>query len=478
MLSPRLQNETSTPVATNVDAQAWRRVRDRLRARLGETVFSSWFASLEWERIEGQRVILSAPTRFLKSWIQGRYLDPLTAALRAEMGEIAEVTIELRGAERPARPLPARPLPARPAAVAAPAPLAVAAASPQFEGSSLDKRLNFGRFVVGAPNQLAHAAAIQASLSGAGAPASFNPLYLHSAVGLGKTHLLQALVQAATESGRRALYVTAETFIYGFVCALKAQNALAFKERLRSVDLLAIDDLQFLQGQVVQNEFQHTINALIDSRRQVIMAGDRPPCALENLDERMRSRVGGGLSVEIQAFDDGLRQKILEDRIAAAQRLQPDFRVADGVVAMVAATIRSNGRDLEGAVNRLLAHSLLTGKVLTLEKAHAAIGDLARGAEPRRVLIEDIQKAVATHFHVSKADMLSARRTANVVWPRQIAIYLSKTMTPRSLPEIGRRFGGRDHTTVLHAVRKIDACLIKDAALSREIEALRRELAG
>ncbi|MEN9708837.1 MAG: hypothetical protein RIQ68_1245, partial [Pseudomonadota bacterium] len=304
----------------------------------------------------------------------------------------------------------------------------------------------------------------------------YNPLYIHASVGLGKTHLIQAIAHCAGESGRRVIYLTAEKFMYGFVSALKAQTAIAFKEKLRAIDVLVIDDVQFLQGKSIQQEFCHTLNALIDAGRQVVIAADRPPSDLESLDERVRSRLAGGLCVEMGSLDEALRIKILETRIAAARVTQPTFEVPAPVITFVARSIQTNGRDLDGAVNRLLAHVTLTGAPLSVETAETAIRDLVRTREPKRVKIEDIQKLVATHFNVSRADILSSRRTATVVRPRQIAMYLAKVLTLRSLPEIGRRFGGRDHTTVLHAVRKIEGLSNKDGQLNEELELLKRML--
>ena len=280
----------------------------------------------------------------------------------------------------------------------------------------------------------------------------------------------------SAEAGRRVIYLTAERFMYGFVAALKAQTSIAFKEKLRAIDVLIIDDVQFLQGKSIQTEFCHTLNALIDDGRQVIVAADRPPSDLESLEERVRSRLAGGLCVEMEALDEALRGKILEHRVVAARALHPGFTLSPAVLTYVARTICTNGRDLDGAVNRLMAHATLSGTSHTVETAEAAIRDLVRLREPKRVKIEDIQKLVANHYNVSRADILSSRRTATVVRPRQIAMYLSKALTLRSLPEIGRRFGGRDHTTVLHAVRKIEALSGKEAALAEELELLKRLL--
>ncbi|HUN13264.1 MAG TPA: DnaA/Hda family protein [Rhabdaerophilum sp.] len=288
--------------------------------------------------------------------------------------------------------------------------------------------------------------------------------------------LAQGAAQAIEASGRRVLYLTAEKFMYGFVASLKAQTAIAFKEYLRGIDVLIIDDAQFLHGPKSQQEFCHTLNALIDSGKQVVVAADRAPSDLEAIEERVQSRLAGGLVVEIGALDDALRVKILENRIQIAKAHLPSFEVPPEVVAHVARVITTNGRDLEGAVNRLLAHATLTGGALDIAAADEAIRDLVRHREPRRVKIEDIQRLVANHYNVSRADILSSRRTATVVRPRQIAMYLAKSLTLRSLPEIGRRFGGRDHTTVLHAVRKIEGMVTTDTELAGEIDHLKRML--
>jgi chromosomal replication initiator protein len=344
-------------------------------------------------------------------------------------------------------------------------------------GSPLDPRLTFETFLVGRSNTLAHAAAKQVAAGRRGEAVMFNPLYVHAGVGLGKTHLLQSLAWAGNGMpDRKVLYLTAEKFMYGFVAALKAQTALAFKEALRGIDVLVIDDLQFLQGKSTQVEFCHTLNALIDAGRQVVIAADRPPSDLESLDDRVRSRLAGGLVVEMGSLEEELRLEILKSRVAAARAHHPGFDVPANVLTFIAKTVTHNGRDLDGALNRLLAHNKLTGLPVTMEMAERAVRDLVRPQEPKRVKIEDIQRVVARQYNVSRADLLSSRRTANVVRPRQIAMYLAKTLTLRSLPEIGRRFGGRDHTTVLHAVRKIENLVGNDMGLAEEIELLKRLL--
>jgi chromosomal replication initiator protein len=245
---------------------------------------------------------------------------------------------------------------------------------------------------------------------------------------------------------------------------------------LRTIDVLLIDDLQFLHGKATHAEFAHTLNALIDSGRQVVVAADRPPADHETLEERVRSRLAGGLVVEIGTLGEELRLEILKSRVAAAKSHHPGFDVPPPVLVFIAKTVTHNGRDLDGALNRLLAHSKLTNQPVTLEMAEREVRDLVRPPENKRIKIEDIQRVVARQYNVSRADLLSSRRTANVVRPRQVAMYLAKTLTLRSLPEIGRRFGGRDHTTVLHAVRKIESLVNNDVVLAEEIELLKRQL--
>lgn len=461
---------------------AWDRVKRRLRAELGEDVFSSWFGRLELVSIVEGVAHLSVPTRFLKSWIESHYIDRLRLRVSEEMPAVTNVHLAVRSAmQRPAQRAAETPAPSKPRLVEKPSLPAVESRAVSTDqeglaGSPLDRRLTFASFLVGRSNALAHAAAERVARHEPGQTPLYNPLYIHSSVGLGKTHLLHAIGHEVIASGRRVIYLTADRFMYGFVAALKAQTALAFKERLRGIDLLIIDDVQFLQGKSIQQEFCHTINALIDAGRQIVIAADRAPSDLETLDERVRSRLAGGLAVEIGGLDEALRAQIIEARVAAARQHQPSFEVSPAVVAYVARTITTNGRDLDGAVNRLLAHSTLSQTPLTIDAAETAIRDLVRSREPKKVKIEDIQKLVATHFNVSRADILSSRRSASVVKPRQIAMYLSKVLTLRSLPEIGRRFGGRDHTTVLHAVRKIETAVQADTTLRDDVELLKRML--
>jgi len=474
---------------TNSEQDRWSRVKGRLRSSVGEDVYTSWFARMDLEGVQEESVRLSVPTRFLKSWIQAHYAERVLSCWQAEMPEVHRIDLTVRTAMRSAAPAAKEAAPALEAgrvdALEGRAPIElrsiattpVSAGHDALGGSPLDPRLTFASFVVGRSNTLAHAAARQVAEGRRGDPVMFNPLYIHAGVGLGKTHLLQAVTWAGNAAGeRKVLYLTAEKFMYGFVAALKTQTALAFKEALRGIDVLVIDDLQFLQGKSTQAEFCHTLNALIDAGRQVVIAADRPPSDLESLDDRVRSRLAGGLVVEMGSLGEELRLGILKSRVAAARVHHASFDVPDPVLDYLARAITHNGRDLEGAINRLLAHSKLNAQPVTLDMAEREVRDLIRPQEPKRIKIEDIQRVVARQYNVSRSDLLSSRRTANVVRPRQVAMYLAKTLTLRSLPEIGRRFGGRDHTTVLHAVRKIEALVAKDNALSEEVESLKRQL--
>ncbi len=352
---------------------------------------------------------LSVPTRFLRTWIQSHYSEHVLSRWQAEEPAITRLELSVRSAAlRHIAPKPkaAEPTLAREfrdmdnAEQRTSVPYLTVHEA--LGGSPLDPRLTFESFIVGRSNTLAHAAAKQVATCRRGEQLMFNPLYIHAAVGLGKTHLLQAITWAGNNSDRKVLYLTAERFMYGFVSALKTQTTLAFKEAVRAIDVLVIDDLQFLQGRSTQAEFCHTLNALIDAGRQVVIASDRPPSDLESLDDRVRSRLAGGLVVEIGSLGEELRLEILKSRIAAARSHHPGFEVPAPVLVFIAKSVTHNGRDLEGAVNRLLAHSKLTGQPVTLEMAEREMRDLIRPAEPKRVRIEDIQRVVARQYNVSR----------------------------------------------------------------------------
>ncbi len=472
---------------SNADQESWSRVKERLRVEVGDDIYSSWFQRMDLESIEEGTVRMSVPTRFLKSWIQSHYAERVLACWQAQDAKVGRIELIVRSAVLRSAVAKPKPELEPPATGRFPNGNALGNGRPMLPGdagvhealggSPLDTRLSFDSFVVGRSNTLAHAAAKQVAAAKRTDAVMFNPLYIHAGVGLGKTHLLQAITWAGNATAeRKVLYLTAEKFMYGFVSALRTQTALAFKEALRGIGVLVIDDLQFLQGKSTGAEFCHTLNALIDAGRQVVIASDRPPSELESLDDRVRSRLAGGLVVEMGPLGEELRLEILKARVQAARSHHPSFDVPLPVLGYIAKTVTHNGRDLEGALNRLLAHNKLTGHAVTLEMAEREVRDLIRPQEPKRVKIEDIQRVVARQYNVSRSDLLSSRRTANVVRPRQVAMYLAKTLTLRSLPEIGRRFGGRDHTTVLHAVRKIEGLVGNDMALAEEIEILKRQL--
>jgi chromosomal replication initiator protein len=465
------------------------RVRARLRAAVGEDVFTSWFARLELEEIVDDLIHLSVPTRFLCSWIQSNYAERILEAFREENAAIERLhfTVRVNGQARPRlaaavnETAPA-PEPAAPVAQSVPAAprLMREAGAPRgdaLSGSALDQRMTFETFVAGAPNEIALGVARQVASAVVNNTVSFNPVYIHSTVGLGKSHLLNAIAWAAgaADNTRNIVYLTADHFMYHFITAVQRQSALGFKEWLRRVDLLLIDDMQFLQGKSA-TEFGHTLGALLTGAKQVVVAGDAAPRDLEMLDERVRSRLSGGLVVPILTFDSELRRSIVGKRAEQAAARFAGVNFPAPVLDYIARAVVSHGRDLDGAVNRLVAANQLTGEPITVSLAEKTLADLIRAREARRVRIEDILRIVSRHYKVPRNDLLSSRRSRDVVRPRQIAMYLAKALTSRSLPEIGRRFGGRDHTTVLHSVRKVEQMMKDDGDLCQEIELLKRML--
>jgi chromosomal replication initiator protein len=463
--------------------EIWVRVQTRLRVSVGEDIYNSWFARLELEEVVGDLAHLSVPTRFLCSWIQSNYADRLLEAIRSETKKISRLhlTVRVTGKARPrlspdrdadqsnaeAAPLEAPRSGLRPGA---PKPDALS-------GSALDPRMTFDTFVAGSANEIALGVAKQVASAAANNTVTFNPVYIHSTVGLGKSHLLNAIAWAAgaADANRNIVYLTADHFMYHFITAVQRQSALVFKEWLRRIDLLLIDDMQFLQGKSA-TEFGHTISVLLSGAKQVVVAGDSAPRDLDMIDERVRSRLSGGLVVPINTFETGLRRAIVERRSDLASARFPGLHFPGPVIDFIALSVVSHGRDLDGAVNRLVAANQLTGEPITVGMAEKTLADLIRAREPRRVRIEDILRVVTRHYKVPRTELLSSRRSRDVVRPRQIAMYLAKALTSRSLPEIGRRFGGRDHTTVLHSVRKIEQLMKDDGELQQEVELLKRML--
>lgn len=471
------------------------KVRAMLRSQLGEDIYVSWFKALEFDDFDGKTVKVSVPVVFLRKWIQSHYMDELLTCCKAEFKTAEQVVVSVRqpGASA-ARSIGREAEPAKQARDAAAAePRALGAIEPTvrtpairpiagrtsvdgFEGSPLDPHHTFENFVVGASNRMAHAGAVQVAETVLTDSPAFNPLYLYSSVGLGKTHLLHAI---AWEVKRRAenaqvLYLTAERFRYQFVEALRAQDPLSFKEKFRSINMLLIDDLEFMQGEKTEQEFDHIINALLDGGRQVVVASARHPAQIERLNERMRSRLQRGLVAEIGGFDYELRHRVLDQRLAEKRAADPSFELSREVIEILASRLTESGRELEGAINRLYLTWQHMRAPITPDIAETVVRDLFQGVEPRRIKIEDILRIISRHFGVSKGDLLSQRRHRSVVWPRQIGMYLAKQLTHRSLPEIGRRFGNRDHTTVLHAIRKIEGVIAGDANLRDEIDELKK----
>ncbi len=512
--------ETGMDGAARGHSEIMERVSARLKAQLGTDIYSSWFQRMKLDSAGKGVCQLSVPTAFLRSWIQSHYHQLITDIFKDEVPGTLRVDLVVRSAVRGGgviirqprvagrseaavqpqqagcdKPDAVRPSADRIAASAATGtaaasrssgatgcglfdpPAATAAASangaPTF-GSPLDSRYVFETFVEGSSNRVALAAGRAIAENG---PQSvrFNPLFIHAAVGLGKTHLLQAIANAAIARADRprVVYLTAEYFMWRFATAIRDNRALDLKETLRGIDILIIDDTQFLQGKSIQQEFCHLLNALIDSARQVICAADRPATELESLDPRVRSRLSNGITLELAVPDYEMRRSIIECRAKAMRAEDSSFQMPEQVIDTIAHRVAGSGRDLEGAFNQIaFRHSL--GQPLSPEHLDDLLNQLTRANFERRVRIEDIMKFVSRHYNVTRTDLLSARRTRTIVRPRQIAMYLAKTMTPRSLPEIGRRFGGRDHTTVLHAVRKIEGERAKDEKLSEELDLIRR----
>jgi len=471
-----------TTSAHPLHQEQWSTIRSHLQEELGNAAFHSWLKPLTLRRIENGEALVIAPSRFLRDWVSARYAARI-AELWCEMNpDVSVVTIEV-GVISGALPETQKPedtnvqdlktvsqaefMPPRGTN------LRLRAAEEENDGPSspLNPRFSFTNFVVGKPNEFAHAAARRVAEAD---KVPFNPLYLYGGVGLGKTHLMHAIARhiREREPSRRVLYLSAEKFMYHFVRAVRYKDTMAFKEQFRSADVLMIDDVQFICGKdSTQEEFFHTFNVLIDHNRQVVISGDRSPSDLDAMEERLRSRLGWGLVADIHATTYELRLGILLAKIETIGIVD----VPRVVLEFLARRITSNVRELEMALNRVTAHSTLVGREIDLEMAQEVLRDVLRASE-RRITIEEIQRRVAEHYNIKLSEMSSERRARAVARPRQVAMFLSKQLTSRSLPEIGRKFGGRDHTTVMHAVRKIEELRQSDAAIAEDVELLKRTL--
>ena len=470
-------------------AAIWARVRGRLQSEVGEVEYRTWLKHMTLIGIDGDEVTIALPSRFMRDWVRGHHADVVAMLWQAELRAVRRVEFIVRSsvqigdmAEAGAPVFEEAPPQAEQGALlqggllqggARPGP-AVAPRAEERNEAPLDPRFSFDTFVVGKPNEFAYACARR--VAEAPASAGFNPLFLYGGVGLGKTHLMHAIAWELTDPNRpggpvTVAYMSAERFMYRFIAALRSKSTMAFKEQLRSVDVLMVDDLQFLIGKdTTQDEFFHTFNALVDSGKQIVVSADKSPSDLSGLEERVRTRLGCGMVADLHATTFELRVSILEAKAARA-----NVAVPPKVNEFLAHKITSNVRELEGALNRLIAHANLFGRAITLDSAQEVLHDLLKAFD-RRVTIEEIQKRVSEHYHLRLSDMSSARRARAVARPRQVAMYLAKQLTSRSLPEIGRKFGNRDHTTVMHAVSRVNELMAVDAGFAEDVELLRRML--
>ena len=446
----------------------WGRVTERLRRDIGDSAWRNWIKPLRVSRLQDGTLTLEAGSSLARDRVSSQYADRLRVISAAEYGSVKQVEVKLavpaiienkrKDSDRPAAD-----------AVGRKAPDGTAG---DDLTAGLDPRYTFANFVVGKPNELAFAVARRTAES---ERVSFNPLFLYGGVGLGKTHLMHAIAWQIREQspGRKVMYLSAEKFMYRFVRALRFRDTMSFKEQFRSVDVLMIDDVQFISGkESTQDEFFHTFNALVEGGRQVIVSADKSPTDLEGMEERLRSRLGWGMVADIHPADYELRLGILQ---AKAEQMQ--VRIPDKVLEFLAHRIASNVRELEGALNRIAAHAMLIGREITIESAADLLSDLLR-ASSRQISIDAIQNRVASHYGVRVAEMFSPRRARNIARPRQVAMFLAKNLTSLSYPEIGRQFGGRDHTTVMHAVRTIEGLVNSDQAVAEDVQLLKSLLSA
>jgi len=444
-----------------------------MRDEIGDAAFDSWMKPISVRSVEQGVANISVPTRFMRDWVTNNYLDQiraLWASLNAQVVDVEIMVANSKGAGILSQASQGKAQPVQ--QKAAPSLRRNEISRGEELGAQLDPRYTFDDFVVGKPNEFAYAASKR--VAEADIP-PFNPLFLYGGVGLGKTHLMHAIAHhmRLVHPDRTVVYLSAEKFMYRFIRALREQKTVDFKDQFRSVDMLLIDDVQFIAGKdSTQEELFHTFNALVDQGRQIVLSADKSPSDIDGIEERLKSRLNHGLVADLHATTYELRLGIL---LSKAEHMGVQMPIK--VMEFLAHKISSNIRELEGALNRVVAHSQLVGRPITLETSQEVLHDLLR-ANDRRVTIEEIQKKVAEHFNIRVADMHSARRARSVARPRQIAMFLAKQLTSRSLPEIGRKFGGRDHTTVMHAVKKVGELSLQDQDFSEDVELLRRMLGG
>ena len=453
---------------------SWSKIRLILKSRLGKNIFKNWIESIELIKIEKKSAYFNVPNSFIANWIDRNYRETIIETFKNEEIFIDDILFEFKNKNS----LPfsnEKNIPKTRDNNLSDIKNSLDNNNIELPSSPLDKRFTFERFVVGKPNELAHAAAKRVSEIG---PVTFNPLFLYGGVGLGKTHLMHAIAWQIkkTNPSSRMLYLSAEQFMYRFVQALRFKDMYGFKEIFRSVDILMVDDVQFIAGkESTQDEFFHTFNALVEQGKQLVISGDRAPGEIDGLEERIKSRLAWGLVVDLHPTDYELRLGILQSKVEIQSKLHPGININNGILEFLAHRISSNVRVLEGSLTRLFAYASLVGRPIDIDMAQECLADILRISE-RKVTIEEIIRKVADHYNLRMSDMISARRSRTISRPRQLAMFLSKNLTSKSLPEIGRRFGGRDHTTVIHAVKKIEELKNKDLQIAEEVEILRRML--
>ena len=451
----------------------WVDVCNELQSAIGKNNFKSWIEPIEFDRIDARIARFRVPTNFFGTWVSQKFGDVILRHLHG--AGLAVDRLEFLVQSTPQTPnTPQTPAVGAPVQ-SAPDLSAAISADADIPLSNLNPAYTFENFIVGKPNELAHAAARRVAEGG---PVAFNPLFLYGGVGLGKTHLMHAIAWELTKNkpNQRIHYLSAEQFMYPFVRALREKDTIGFKQMFRSVDVLMVDDVQFIAGKnSTQEEFFHTFNALVELGKQIIISGDRAPVDMEDLDSRIASRLQCGLVVDLHPTDYELRLGILQSKLETQRQRYRDLKIADGVLEFIAHRVSSNVRVLEGALTRLCAFADLVGAEITLDLTQECLSDILR-ATSRKVTMDEIIKKTCDYYKVRPADLMSPNRARNIVRPRQMAMYLCKKYTTRSLPEIGRKFGGRDHTTILHGVRKIEELMSTDSQFVEDAELLRRLL--
>jgi chromosomal replication initiator protein len=447
----------------------WSNVKQRLLKTVGQNNFTTWIDPLMLAQSSSGIAVLNVPTTFFGNYVSQNFADLIVHEMRAFDDTISRLKFEVAQAR-------SKPVTRQTDAIAQSSPKTTRPANTSSVYTApLERRFSFDSFVVGKPNELAHAAAKRVAEGG---PVTFNPLFLYGGVGLGKTHLMHAIAQElqARKPELNVLYLSAEQFMYRFVQALRDRKMMDFKEIFRTVDVLMVDDVQFIAGKdSTQEEFFHTFNALVDQNKQIIISADRAPQDIKDLEDRVKSRLQCGLVVDLHPTDYELRLGILQTKVDIHRASYPDLEMEDGILEFLAHRISTNVRVLEGALTRLFAFASLVGRTIDMELTQDCLADVLRASE-RKITVEEIQRKVSDHYNIRLSDMIGPKRLRSFARPRQVAMYLSKHMTSRSLPEIGRRFGGRDHTTVMHGVKRIEELKISDGQIAEDLEFLRRAL--